>query len=62
MLIVFDDMIADMEANKKLSFIVSELLLRGRKPNILLVLISKFWFKVPKAKRLNVTLIYHQNT
>ena len=42
MLIVFDDMIADMEANKKLSLIVSELLLRGRKLNISLVLISKF--------------------
>ena len=57
-LIVFDDMIADMEANKKLSLIVSELLLRGRKLNISLVLISKFWCKVPK----NATLFYHQNT
>ena len=58
MLIVFDDMIADMEANKKLSLIVSELLLRGRKLNISLVLISKFWCQVPK----NATLFYHQNT
>ena len=58
MLIVFDDMIADMEANKKLSLIVSELLLRGRKLNISLVLISKFWCKVPE----NATLFYHQNT
>ena len=39
-LIVFDDMIADMEANKKLSLIVAELFLRGRKLNILLVFIS----------------------
>ena len=55
-------MIADMEANNKLSFIVSKLLLRGRKLNILLVHRSKFWFKEPKAKRLNVILFYHQNT
>ena len=33
-LIVFDDMIADMEANKKLSHIVTELFLRERKLNI----------------------------
>ena len=31
MLIVFDDMIADMESNEKLSTKVTELLLRGRK-------------------------------
>ena len=35
-LIVFDDMIADMVANQKLSPIVTELFLRGRKLNILL--------------------------
>ena len=33
-LIVFDDMMADMESNKKLSAIVTELFLRGRKLNI----------------------------
>ena len=37
-LIVFDDMIADMESNKKLSLIVTELFLRGRKLNVSLVL------------------------
>ena len=31
---MFDDMIADMESNKKLSAIVTELFLRGRKLNI----------------------------
>ena len=36
-LIVFDDMIAYMDSNKKLSPIVTELLLRGRKLNISLV-------------------------
>ena len=34
---VFDDMIADMESNKKLSLIVTELFFRGRKINISLV-------------------------
>ena len=38
--IVFDDMIADMESTKKLSPIVTELFLRGRKLNISLVFIS----------------------
>ena len=54
-LIVFDDMIADMESNKKLSPKVTELFLRGRKFNISLVFISPFYFKVPKAIRLNAT-------
>ena len=54
-LIVFDDMIADMKSNKKLSPIVTELFLRGRKLNISLVFISQSYFKVPKTIRLNVT-------
>ena len=33
-LIVFDDMIADMLSNKKLSPVVTELFIRGRKLNI----------------------------
>ena len=39
-LIVFDDMIADMIRNKKLNSIVTELFIRGRKLNISLVFIS----------------------
>ena len=54
-LIVFDDMIADMESNKTLSSIVTELFLRGRKLNISLVFISQSYFKVPKIIKLNVT-------
>ena len=54
-LLVFDDMIADMESNKKLSPIVTEFFLRGRKLNILLVFISQSYFKVPKIIRLNGT-------
>ena len=40
-LIVFHNMIAEMESNKKLSPIVTELSLRGRKLNISLVFISQ---------------------
>ena len=54
-LIVFDDMIVDMESNKKLIPIATELFLRGRKLNISLVLISQYYFKVSKAIRLNAT-------
>ena len=57
MLIVFDDMIADMESNKKSSPIVTEVFLRGRKLNISLFFVSKSYFKVPKTIRLNAT--YH---
>ena len=48
-LMVFDDMIADMEANKKLSNVVTELLLRERKLNISFVFMSQSYFKVSKA-------------
>ena len=48
-------MIADMEANKQLIALVTELLLRGRKLNISLAFISQSYFKVPKTIRLNVT-------
>ena len=47
-LIVFDDMIADMIINKKLNPVVTELFIRGRKFNISVVLISQSYFKVPK--------------
>ena len=54
-LIMFDDMIAAMESNKKSSPIVTELFLGGRKFNISLVFISQSYFKVPKTRRLNAT-------
>ena len=38
-LIVFDDMIADMLSNKKLNPIVTKLFIRGRKLNISLILL-----------------------
>ena len=54
-LIVFDDMIADMINNKKLSSVVTELFIRGRKLNISLVFITQSYFKKPKHVRLNST-------
>ena len=54
-LIVFDDIIADMIHNKKLKSIVTELFVRGRKLNISLVFITQSYFKVPKDVRLNTT-------
>ena len=54
-LIVFDDMIADMINNKKLNSIVTELFIRCRKLNISLVFISQSYFKVQKNVRNNST-------
>ena len=54
-LIVFDDMIADMIHNKKLNLIVTEFFIRGRKLNISLVFITQSYLKVPKDVRLNTS-------
>ena len=54
-LIVFDDMIADMVDNKKLNPIITELFIRDRKLNISIAFISQSYFKVPKDVRLNST-------
>ena len=52
-LIVFDDMIADMINNKKLNSIVTELFIKGGKLNISLIFITQSYFKVPKDIRNN---------
>ena len=57
-LIVFDNMIADMLSNKKLNPIVTELFIRGRKLNTSPVFISQFHFAVPKNIRLNSTCYF----
>ena len=54
-LIVFDDMIADVIHNKKLNSIVTELFIRSRKLNISLVFITQSCFKVPKDVWLNTS-------
>ena len=57
-LIIFDDMIADMISNKKLSPIVIKLFITGRKINISLASITQSYFAVSKNIRLNSTHYY----
>ena len=54
-LIVFDDMIADMLRNKNFYPVVTELFITGRKLNISFVFITQFYFAVSKTIRLNST-------
>ena len=54
-IIVFDDMIADMNNKKKLNQVVTELFIRGKNLNISIVFITQLYFKVPKGIRLNST-------
>ena len=54
-LIMFDDMIADIMTNKKFQAIIKDLFFRRRKLNISLVFITKSYFSVPKEARLNST-------
>ena len=56
-LIVFDDIIADMINNKKLNLVVTELFIRGRKLNIST---TQSYFKVPKDVRLNFTHFFNK--
>ena len=54
-LIVFDDMIADIMGNEKFQPIIKGLFIRCRKLNILLVFITQSYFSAPKDVRLNST-------
>ena len=54
-LIVFDDMIADMINKNKLNSIITELFIRGRKLNISLIFITQSYVKVTKDVTLNTT-------
>ena len=48
-------MIADMISNNKLNSVVTELIIRGRKLNISVVVITQSYFEVPKNVRPNST-------
>ena len=48
LIVLFDDMIADMLSNKKFNSIVTELFIRGRKLSIYVVFITQSHFPVPK--------------
>ena len=54
-LMVFDDMIADIITNKKFQVIFKELFIRCRKVNISLVFIMQSYFSVPEDVRLYST-------
>ena len=54
-LIVFDDMISDIEYNKDFKKIIKELFYRGRKIHISLVFITQSYFRALKDIRLNIT-------
>ena len=55
MLIVFDDMIADIMSNKKIQAVVKVLFIRCRKLNVLLVFVTQPYFSVLNDARLNST-------
>ena len=57
-LMVFDDMVADMLNNKNLNPIVTELFIWGRKLKISLVFITQCYFAVLKSIRINFTHYY----
>ena len=61
-LIVFDDMIADMISNKKLNPVATALFIRRRKLNISLVFITQYYFAVPKNIRLKSTHYFVMKT
>ena len=54
-LIVFDNMIADIEYKKKSKRIIKELFYRARKINVSIVFITQSYFKALKDARLNST-------
>ena len=54
-LIVFDDMIGDIEYNKKFKRIIQELFYRARKINVSIVFITQSYFRAFKDARLNST-------
>ena len=54
-LIVFDDMIADIMRSEKFKAIIKELFIRCRKLNIYIVFITQSYFRTPKDARLNST-------
>ena len=54
-LIMFDDMIADIMTNKRFQAMIKELFIRCKKLNISLVFITQSYFSVPKDVRLNST-------
>ena len=61
-IIVFDDMVADINTNKKYQVISKDLFFRCRKLNISLVFITQSHISVPKEvrKRLGSKTLFHK--
>ena len=55
LIVLLDDIIADIMANKRFQAIIKELFIRCRKLDISLVFITQPYFSVPKEVRLNFT-------
>ena len=55
MVTVFDDIIADIESNRKSNPIVTEIVFKRKNLNIPFIFISKSYFKMPKIIILNAT-------
>ena len=55
-LIVFNDVTADIEYNKNFKRIIKELFYRARKINVSIVFITQSYFRALKDARLNSTL------
>ena len=53
LLIVFDDMISDIECNNNFKKIIKELFFRGRKINVSVVFTTQSYFRALKDARLN---------
>ena len=54
-LIVFDNMIADIEYNKNFKRVIKELFYRARKINVSIIFITQSYFRALKDDRLNST-------
>ena len=61
-LIVFNDLIADIMTNKKSQSIIKELFIRYRKLNISLVFVTQSYFSVLKEVRLNSIHYYNEDS
>ena len=55
MLIIFDNMIADIMSSKDFKAIIKEIFIRCRKLNISIIFIMQSYFRRPKDARLNST-------
>ena len=61
-LIVLDDIIADMLSKDKRNPIVTDLFIRGRNLNISLVFITQFYFALPKNNTKFNSLFCYENS